>query len=143
MSKKWIMEILLIINITKLILMQILQYLGGYYKAWAQMTPFIIMPYLSNVEKKAWMGLTKVPKVIVVYLCLDQYHLKTPKQVFQLCYCNFYNPDSEEDWRALCTDFVDSITTAYPELSKKHVVDSMKAFGPTLSYCTERYNTNP
>ena len=38
--------------------------------------------------------------------------------------------------------------TAYPELSRKqkihlflHVVDSMKAFGPTSSYCTERYNT--
>ena len=50
----------------------------------------------------------------------------------------------------MCKDFVDSVTTAYPELSRKqkihlflHVVDSMKAFGPTSSYCTERYNTKP
>jgi hypothetical protein len=28
------------------------------------MAPFIIMPYLSDVEKKAWMTLTKVFKVL-------------------------------------------------------------------------------
>ena len=74
----------------------------------------------------------------------------TPKQVFQLCYCDYYEPDCEEEWRAMCKDFVDSVTTAYPGLSRKqkihlfiHVVDSIKAFGPTSSYCTKRYNTKP
>jgi hypothetical protein len=29
------------------------------------MAPFVIMPYLSDVEKKAWMTLTKVFKVLL------------------------------------------------------------------------------
>ena len=108
------------------------------------MAPFIMMPYLSALEWKAWMALTKVPN----YFNICHLHVNFSnfvKQVFQLCYCDFYDPNKEGEWRELCTDFVDSITTAYPELSKKqkvhlfmHIIDSMKAFGPTSSYCTER-----
>ena len=38
-------------------------FVGRDYKAWAQMAPFIICPYLSEGDKSIWLALSKVNKL--------------------------------------------------------------------------------
>ena len=62
-----------------------------------------------------------------------------------MTYCTFYNPTHDEELRQICQDFVDLIKKHSPEMLKKptihlmlHIVDSMRQFGATSAYNTER-----
>ncbi len=35
-------------------------FVGRDYKAWAQMAPFVMLPYLSDGEREVWINLSKV-----------------------------------------------------------------------------------
>ena len=46
-------------------------FVGHDYKAWAQMAPFVLFPYLAEEHRKLWLALSKVSlflhaKVIIV-----------------------------------------------------------------------------
>ena len=81
-----------------------------------------------------------------IYMKMATLILYLLHKVFQICYSDHFKPDCEQEWRDICQEFVDSILVAYPGFSGKlkihlflHIVDCMKDFGPTSSYCTERY----
>ena len=67
-------------------------------------------------------------------------------QIFRITYCKFFNPAQDEvECRETCREFVDLVMQHFPEMMKKpkihlmlHIVDSMKLFGPTSAYNTER-----
>ncbi len=65
-------------------------------------------------------------------------------QVFKLAYCDYYQPDKEEEWKAICKAFVEAAKD-YPPMQGKlkihlmlHLIDNMKEFGPTSAFNTER-----
>ncbi len=65
-------------------------------------------------------------------------------QVFKLAYCDYYHPDKEEDWKTICSSFVEAAKD-YPPMNKKlkvhlmlHLIDNMKEFGPTSAFNIER-----
>ena len=40
-------------------------FVGRDYKAWAQMAPFVMLPYLSEGEREVWISLSKVYETVL------------------------------------------------------------------------------
>ena len=63
-----------------------------------------------------------------------------------MAYCNYFSLKDRDECKAICQEFVQEVTTCFPDLKKKvkihtllHLVDNMIDFGPTSAFNTERY----
>ena len=64
-------------------------------------------------------------------------------QVFQIACCDFFEFPKAEAWNQICADFVHSDRDFMPEMLRKqkvhYIVQCMQDFGPSSSFCTERF----
>ena len=68
--------------------------------------------------------------------------------MFRIAYCLPYDPSKQINYERMCQELVDAAESVSPSLLNKvkfhlilHLPQSMKAFGPTCAYNTERYRT--
>ena len=118
-------------------------FVGRDYKAWMQMAVFILYPFLSDGELQVLVNLFKVR----YSTCNVNHFIMTCNiQVFQIAYCDFFELSKAEAWNQICADFVHSVRDFMPEMLQKqkvhyvlHLVQCMHDFGPSSSFCTERF----
>lgn len=106
---------------------------GRDFKSIGQMAPFVLMPYVHEVEKPVWLALSKVQAFI--------YMLK----IFRIAYCTPFKLSDLPQYQEVCESFVSAVKLGFPELLNKpkvhlllHLPQSMRDFGPTSAYNTER-----
>ena len=116
-------------------------FVGRDFKAWAQISIFILAPYLQQDEMSVWLSLSKVGTRYYTEVCKW-----LALQVFQMAYCNQYRPDEKRQLEQVCVDFVLRVCQVYPGFAQKpkvhlllHLVQCMEWFGSTSAFNTERY----
>eukprot|EP00731_Ephydatia_muelleri_P012218 Em0006g1112a len=94
------------------------------FKGWAQMCLYVLGPYLNEGDCEVLLAFTKV---------------------FQIAYCDIFQPSSADSCRNVCHAFVDSAKCHMPTLLEKqktyllHFVDCMIQFGPSSAFSAERH----
>ena len=73
-------------------------FVGLDYKASAQIALFIIAPYLMEEETAVWLSLSKV----YTQTHIKQFASTESMQVFQLAYCEFYEPTQKQTYQSIC-----------------------------------------
>ncbi|KAL5499721.1 hypothetical protein EMCRGX_G011180 [Ephydatia muelleri] len=92
------------------------------FKGWAQMCLYVLGPYLNEGDCEVLLAFTKV---------------------FQIAYCDIFQPSSADSCRNVCHAFVDSAKCHMPTLLEKqktyllHFVDCMIQFGPSSAFSAE------
>ena len=128
----------------------------------AQMFLFVAWDYLTSTENNVWLSLSKAGTLIHVYIfyCsnkkmfrdhLMQYPLmfinNTHRiyQVFQITYCQYFDPRTIVEARKICTQpLCASVKRLNPDFLQKpkfhirlHLPENMAQFGPTASFNSE------
>ena len=72
-------------------------------------------------------------------------HFDSTTQVLRIAYCLQFREEDEPVFQQVCEDFLQTVREHSPDLLTKvkvhmllHLVESMKNFGPTSAFCTER-----
>ena len=75
-------------------------FVGRDFKAWAQISIFILAPYLQQDEMSVWLSLSKVCTRYYTEVC--KWLQAVALQVFQMAYCNQYRPDEKRQLEQIC-----------------------------------------
>ena len=86
-------------------------------EVWAQMALSIIFPYLSCGDQAVLLSLSKLKASLFVVWTLFIHFL----YIFQIAYCEYYDPLKKVEWTRICKDFVDNVCHPDLKLRKQSV----------------------
>ena len=116
-------------------------FVGRDFKAWSQMAPFILDPYVSEGHKKVLLSYSKVHAMKLITSTFNVLFF----QVFKMVYCDSFAPSLFDEWQAICQSFVDTVNEFMPELIHKlkihlvlHIPQCFMQYGPTAAFSAER-----
>ena len=123
-------------------------FIGRDFKALAQVALYLLTPYMTSVEEKVCLSLSKVSGLFVLLywsLMLGNVFQLILIQVFKLVYCQPFMQANYDEYKEVCEKFVSAVHEHCPELRKKvkvhmilHLPENVKDFGPTSAFNTER-----